>query len=167
MLVFSQNSLQFSIFAITWIWTENENLLLPPISYILCTLPELIILHWICKSYWIWQGDICRSEVNHTEIGRAHIWKILNKIYQPYRIYGYPVHKVAPFENVWTWVISYPVSRHVQNGRCRCLHRVYIVRGWWINWGDFHPFFCSLAWWWSWEVIRDVLWVFKIKSVGA
>ena len=48
------------------------------------------------------KGDICRSEVNHTEIGRAHIWKILNKIYQPYRIYGYPVHKVAPFENAGT-----------------------------------------------------------------
>ena len=42
-----------------------------------------------------------------------------------------------------------------------------LLWGWWINWGEFHPFFCSLAWWWSWEVIRDVLWVFKIKSVGA
>ena len=80
---------------------------------ILCTLPGLIILHWICKSHWIWQRDICRSEVNHTEIGRAHIWKILNKIYQPYRIYGYPVNKVAPFENAGTWVTSHPASRHI------------------------------------------------------
>ena len=98
------------IFTIIGMWGENENFLLPTI---LCTLPGLIILHWICKSHWIWQRDICRSEVNHTEIGRAHIWKILNKIYQPYRIYGYPVHKVDPFENAGTWVTSYPVSRHV------------------------------------------------------
>ena len=59
------------------------------------TFPVLYTLHASRTWYFtlnpseFGKRDICRSEVNHTEIGRAHIWKILNKIYQPNRIYGY------------------------------------------------------------------------------